>query len=308
MKISIFLSLIFCLLISPNVNSQTLSDRFEGSWEGKGTLMGSEAHFKMNWNNVLDDQFLKLEFTSKGTSNGEEILFHAMAMYQPDENWKGTWFDSRGIRFDVNGTAEENTLTVEWGSPEIEQGRTVYSIRGENEMTVTDYINQNGTYSKFGEAVYHRIGDGSRPGPPRVTGIGGVFFKSKDPAKTRDWYKTHLGFTSDENGGSFVWRKFDAPESFGFTVWHPFAQNDDYFNLSERDFMINYRVNNLEELIMKLESASVQFVGEVEEYPFGKFAWILDPDGQKVELWEPYDADYFQMLNEDGGQIFNSSN
>ena len=293
--------------IPVEIHSQNLSDKFEGSWEGSGTLMGSETDFKMNWDKILDGQFIRLTFTSKRTANEEEILFHASATYRPnDENWQGTWFDSRGISFDVTGTVEEYALSVEWGSPDIEQGCTVYEMTGENEMTVTDYVNQNGTYSKFGEAVYQKVGD--KNSKPKVIGIGGIFFKTEDVQTTRQWYREHLGITNNEQGGSFVWRTFDSADDFGFTVWHAFPEDDDYFNLSNSDFMINYRVNNLDGLIEKLESEGVEFVGEVEEYPFGKFAWILDPDGQKIELWEPYDAGFFNVINEDGSQIYNPSN
>ncbi len=287
--------------------SQNLAEKLEGSWEGKGTLMGAEADFKLNWDKILNDEFLQLTFTSRRLINDEEILFHATATYHPDsENWHGTWFDSRGISFQVNGTVDENALSVEWGSPDIEQGRTVYELTAENEMTVTDYVKQNGSLSKFGEAVYHKVGMNREE--PAVIGIGGIFFKSKNAQQTREWYHKYLGVASNENGGSFVWRKFDSPDDFGFTVWHAFQEDNDYFNLSNREFMINYRVNNLDELIKKLEDDGVEFVGEVEEYPFGKFTWILDPDGQKIELWEPADAGFFNMIKSDGSQLYNSSN
>lgn len=308
MKYTLFNIVILSFLIFGKVHSQNLSDKFEGSWEGKGTLMGAETSFKMNWDKVLNDQFMKLTFTSHRVSGEEAILFHATAMYKLDEeHWAGTWFDSRGISFGVDGTESKNTLTVEWGSPDIEQGRTVYSITDENEITVTDYVNRNGSYSKFGEAVYQRVGNAGNFSSPKVTGVGGVFLKSENPEKTREWYKKHLGLASNNQGGSFVWRKFDDSEEYGFTVWHSFARDDDYFNPSDQEFMINYRVNNLDALVTKLESAGVKLVGDVEEYPFGKFAWIMDSDGQKVELWEPYDAEYFEMLNEEG-VIFHPSN
>lgn len=305
---NIFISVItICLMIPGMIHSQNLSEKLEGSWEGKGSLMGSEADFKMNWDRILDDQFIQLTFTSKRIIDEAEVFFHATATYRLDDNkWEGTWFDSRGVSFCVVGTAEDSTLTVEWGSPDIEQGRTVYTITGENEMAVTDYVNQNGTYSKFGEALYQKVG--MKNSTPGVTGIGGIFFKTNDASKTRAWYEEHLGVRSTEQGGSFVWRQFDSADDYGFTVWHAFQQDDDYFNLSNKDFMINYRVNNLDALIKKLEDDGVEFIGEVEEYPFGKFAWILDPEGQKVELWEPYDAGFFNMKSTDGSNMYNPSN
>lgn len=307
MKKLFAINIILCLMIPGLIYSQSLPEKLQGSWEGKGTLMGSEADFRMNWDMILNDQFLQLTFTSKRLSGDQEILFHAKAIYKPeDESWNGTWFDSRGISFEVNGTVEENKLSVEWGSPDIEQGRTVYELTNEHELTVTDFINQDGTYSKFGESVYHRVGFFNDE--PKVIGIGGVFFKTDDVQRTRQWYKDHLGIANNEHGGSFVWRKFDSADDFGFTVWHAFPENDDYFNLSEKEYMINYRVNNLDALINQLEREGVELVGEVEEYPFGKFAWILDPNGQKIELWEPYDAGFFNIINADGTQMYNTSN
>ncbi len=124
----------------------------------------------------------------------------------------------------------------------------------------------------------------------RVTGLGGVFFKSKDPAAMKKWYADHLGIESGEHGGGFHWREKENPEKEGFTAWSIFDEKDNYFVPSESRFMLNYRVENLEELLKKLEKEGVQVVGEIESYSYGKFGWILDPEGRKIELWEPGEA------------------
>lgn len=124
----------------------------------------------------------------------------------------------------------------------------------------------------------------------RVTGIGGVFFKSKDPEVTKTWYSKHLGIESDQYGGKFVWRDQEDPEKECMTAWSPMPDSTDYYNPSESEFMINYRVQDLVALLELLKAEGVEQVGEMEEYEYGKFAWILDPDGRKVELWEPIDA------------------
>jgi len=121
----------------------------------------------------------------------------------------------------------------------------------------------------------------------RVTGIGGVFFKSKDPAGIKSWYERHLGIESGEYGGGFHWREPDDPDKKGFTAWSVFERESNYFEPSDKEFMFNYRVENLEELMETLKSEGVQTVGEIETYPYGKFGWILDPEGRKIELWEP---------------------
>lgn len=123
----------------------------------------------------------------------------------------------------------------------------------------------------------------------RVTGIGGIFFKCEDPAKVKDWYNKHLGFNAGEYGGMFTWREENNPEKTGTTTWSPFKQSSNYFDPSKKEFMFNYRVENLEELLSVLKEEGVQQIGNMEVYDYGKFAWILDCENNKIELWEPID-------------------
>jgi len=125
----------------------------------------------------------------------------------------------------------------------------------------------------------------------RVTGLGGVFFKSANPQALKQWYGKHLHIESGEHGALFKWRQDEDPETAGYTAWSIFPEDTGYFNPASSDFMFNYRVENLEELLKVLEEEGVQIVGEMEEYPYGKFGWIMDPDGNKIELWEPIDED-----------------
>ena len=129
----------------------------------------------------------------------------------------------------------------------------------------------------------------------RVTGIGGVFFKVKDTEKTRQWYRDHLGFNIDQYGTNFEWRQADEGTLIGFTQWSPFKEDSDYF---EQEFMINYRVTDLDGLIKELREKGVTIVDEIESQDFGKFVHIIDGDGSKVELWEPNDEEYDKMLGE----------
>ena len=121
----------------------------------------------------------------------------------------------------------------------------------------------------------------------RVTGLGGVFFKSKDPESMKEWYAKHLGIESGEHGGGFHWRDAENTDEKGFTAWSIFEQATDYFDPAQKEFMFNYRVENLEELLKTLEKEGVEVVGEIQSYPYGKFGWIMDPEGRKIELWEP---------------------
>lgn len=121
----------------------------------------------------------------------------------------------------------------------------------------------------------------------RVTGLGGVFFKVKDRQKMNDWYAKHLGMDVTEYGANFAWREAEDKEKMGLTVWSTFKDSTDYFNPSTKDYMFNYRVENLVELMEQLKQEGVQEVGEIQVYSYGKFGWILDPEGNKIELWEP---------------------
>jgi len=131
----------------------------------------------------------------------------------------------------------------------------------------------------------------------RVTGIGGIFFKTQDPDAMKAWYQRHLGINLDPSyGTSFEWRQAGDPERKGFTAWSPFPADTDYFAPSQKDFMVNYRVADLEGLLDVLRQEGVEVVGEVHSFEYGKFAHILDPDGNKVELWEPIDEAYGKMV------------
>ncbi len=122
----------------------------------------------------------------------------------------------------------------------------------------------------------------------RVTGIGGLFFKTEDPKKAKDWYQKHLGFNTDDWGCTFWWK--DEEGNKCSTQWSPFTKDTKYFEPSKKDFMFNYRVENLVDLLKELEKEGVTIVGKIEEYDYGKFGWILDGEGNKIELWEPKDA------------------
>jgi predicted enzyme related to lactoylglutathione lyase len=125
----------------------------------------------------------------------------------------------------------------------------------------------------------------------RVTGLGGVFFKTKDPKKIKEWYGKHLGLPINEYGCSFEWIDPNNREAkeLAQTAWSPFKEDSNYFQPSEKQFMFNYRVENLVELLKVLKQEGVQIVGEIQEESYGKFGWIMDPEGNKIELWEPKD-------------------
>ncbi len=124
----------------------------------------------------------------------------------------------------------------------------------------------------------------------KVTGIGGIFFKCKDPDNIRKWYSEKLGLVTDQYGSLFEFRQADKPEEKGYLQWSPFLENTQYFKPSEKEFMINYRVENLEALVYELKQNGVTVLDEIETYEYGKFVHILDPENNKIELWEPVDS------------------
>jgi predicted enzyme related to lactoylglutathione lyase len=130
----------------------------------------------------------------------------------------------------------------------------------------------------------------------RVTGIGGIFFKSKDPQQIKEWYKTHLGFDTDQWGTNFEWRQGADPTQKGFTQWSPFTETTEYFAPSQKDFMINYRVEDIEALVAVLKQEGVTVLDEIEVFEYGKFVHILDGEGNKIELWEPNDVEYDKIV------------
>jgi predicted enzyme related to lactoylglutathione lyase len=130
---------------------------------------------------------------------------------------------------------------------------------------------------------------------PKVTGIGGIFFRTKDPVQTREWYGKILGLAINDYGSSFEFRNANNPDEINYLQWSPFSEKTTYFDPSKKEFMINYRVQNIEGLVKKLTENGVTIVDSIEKYEYGKFVHILDPEGNKIELWEPIDHVFTKM-------------
>ncbi len=132
----------------------------------------------------------------------------------------------------------------------------------------------------------------------KVTGIGGIFFFTENPQKTREWYAENLGLEVNEWGSTFEFRNANHPQEINYLQWSPFKSGSDYFDPSKKEFMINYRVQNIEGLVSKLESNGVTIVDKIETFEYGKFVHIMDEDGNKLELWEPIDSVFTEMGGE----------
>ena len=129
----------------------------------------------------------------------------------------------------------------------------------------------------------------------KVTGIGGIFFKCQNPDKMKNWYNENLGLVTNEYGSLFEFRQSDLPDRKGYLQWSPVDEKTTYFEPSTKEFMINYRVNNIEALVEELKAAGVKVLDEIETYEYGKFVHILDPENNKIELWEPVDQVFTDM-------------
>jgi predicted enzyme related to lactoylglutathione lyase len=137
---------------------------------------------------------------------------------------------------------------------------------------------------------------GEKPAPVgKATGIGGIFFKCKDPKKVRAWYGANLGLNVNDYGAVFEWRQGNDTTKKGFTQWSPFKEKTTYFEPSTKDFMINYRVENIEDLVAQLKKNEVTVTDTIETVEYGKFIHIMDIEGNKIELWEPNDIEFEKL-------------
>jgi predicted enzyme related to lactoylglutathione lyase len=122
---------------------------------------------------------------------------------------------------------------------------------------------------------------------PKVTGIGGIFFFTENPKEAREWYSRNLGIETNDYGSSFESRNINKPDEVNTLQWTPFETGSDYFAPSKKEFMINYRVQNIEGLVNKLKENGVTVLDSIVSYDYGKFVHIMDAEGNKIELWEP---------------------
>ncbi len=140
--------------------------------------------------------------------------------------------------------------------------------------------------------------DSAKDTTPKVTGSGGIFFFSENPEKIKAWYAENLGLKVNQWGSSFEFRNAHRPDEINYLQWSPFKQGSEYFSPSKKEFMINYRVQNIESLVKKLEENGVTIVDSIETYEYGKFVHIMDDEGNKIELWEPIDAVFTDLGGE----------
>jgi predicted enzyme related to lactoylglutathione lyase len=139
------------------------------------------------------------------------------------------------------------------------------------------------------------VNSSSDPEFKKVTGIGGIFFKCKDPKKMREWYQTNLGLNTNQYGSVFEWRQAIDSTKKGYSQWSPFSEKTKYFEPSTKEFMINYRVADMDRLIKELKKDGVTITDSIQTVEYGKFVHIMDIEGNKIELWEPNDVEFEKL-------------
>lgn len=150
--------------------------------------------------------------------------------------------------------------------------------------------------STFGFTINEMIHRVDQPEKTKkVTGIGGIFFKCKDPKALREWYEKNLGLNTNQYGAVFEFYRGGDSTQKGFLQWSPFKETTTYFGPSTKEFMINYRVANMDYLVSEFKKNGVQILDSIEVYEYGKFLHIMDLEGNKIELWEPNDIAFEKM-------------
>lgn len=260
--------------------------------EGLKTFFGSDNKIELQPGGAFEIYFLPDNPVGHKGSEGCKVL-----SFLPERFFSFSW--NAPLQFkEVRNSEYKTWVVVQFYQPSQTQTQVILTHLGWPEDTlwspVFDY------FDKAWDLVLNNLPKGNQPmalQPEKmVTGIGGVFFKCKDPKKLKEWYKTHLGLNTDQYGTNFEWREGADSSKKGFTQWSPFPETTKYFSPSTKEFMINYRVVDLETLAEKLKKDGVTITDPIESYEYGKFLHILDLEGNKIELWEPNDLEYDKIV------------
>lgn len=251
--------------------------------EGLKTFFGKDNQIDLQPNGVFEIYFLLDQPVGMRGSEGCKVL-----SFLPKKYFSFTWNIPPNFS-ELRKSGYKSWVTVEFDSINEKQTTITLTHFGwtddEKLNPVIDYFTLAwdkvfSNLSKFDEEIPVATLN-------KVTGIGGLFFKCDDPKKMTEWYRVHLGLNTNEYGAIFEWRRSENSERKGTTQWSPFSKSTNYFAPSTKDFMINYRVNHLAELVDQLKKDGVKITDSIQTYDYGKFVHIMDPEGNKIELWEP---------------------
>jgi predicted enzyme related to lactoylglutathione lyase len=306
--------LLFCFVLFlqlPKIKAQSASqscnccnltfhqfDFWLGEWEvfnKQGIKVGENEIISMQDSCVLQENW-----KSVGNTGTSYNYFD-----KSDSTWNQIYIDNVGTILNLKGKFENQKMVLE--SEKIKSLRADFYYFNRitwqqdslgNVSQTWDIVDDKGNILQVAfDGIYKKkLITNKTESMKKVTGIGGIFFKCKDPETMKNWYKNQLGLKTDEYGAGFEWRQGDDASKYGFTQWSPFNENTKYFEPSTKEFMINYRVENLELLVQELKREGVIFTDEIATYDYGKFVHILDPEGNKIELWEPIDESYDKIV------------
>lgn len=276
-------------LASASPEADLSLDQLQGQWASTSPAFGKPATASMHWEAALGGAFHRLEYRIFHTEGGQSVpVFEGSALYRATAPgaYEATWADSNGDLLPVRGEAEPSALVAHWGDePAGRQGRTRYELMDDGHLVVTDWILQHDDWQQFNQMEFVKM-----PGKEQtttdqerfVTGIGGVFFRGNDPAALYTWYEKHFAINPPPTSYDQQPWKQDA----GYTVFGAFPQDTEYFGHPGQQWMINFRVRDLDGLIAHLREQGIE-VSEPETHPQGRFARLTDPEGNPIELWEP---------------------
>lgn len=245
-----------------------------------------------SWNKILNGNGIKVTHSvNNGVYGGESIIIWD----SKSKNLVSWYFTTAGFYTRSTVSIKNDKITfhekVTGNKEGITETKGIIQLLSNGDLKKETQYFQKGKWVKGHEIYYKETFDSKSiiENYPKVIGIGGIFFKTKNIEETKKWYEVNLGIVPTDTWGTiFQSRNIDNPNEMNSLVWSPFDQKTDYFDPSKKEFMINYRVNNIEKFVKILKKKEVTILNEITEYDgLGKFVHILDPEGNKIELWEP---------------------
>lgn len=273
---------------------------FIGEWQSNGDAFGKPAISTISWQPAFNGKFIRLDYAINSNDSGTPTpVFSGTAYYKHkgDNQFTAFWADSQGSLHPVEAKLTDTPLGTaiisHWGSVDTEQGRTRYTLTQDGNLHVTDWVRAEGTWRAFNENTYTRIsGNTAAPDQPqlteqdkmeKVTGIGGVFFRAKNTEETAQWYKDNLGIDpAPTDYDTLPWQ-----QEAGSTVYAPFAHDTEYFGEPSQQWMINFRVKDLDAIVAQIRANGTEVDIDPAVYPNGRFARTADPAGTPIQLWQP---------------------
>lgn len=259
--------------------------------EGLKTFFGGDNKIELAPNGAFEIYFLlDKPYGEKGSETCKVLS------YLQNKYFSFTW-NAPPQFTEVRNSEHKTWVVVEFHSIKKQQTEIILTHigwpSGEKWNEVYNYFEKAWDVVLAGLLKFDQPQSQTSPIVKKVTSIGGVFFKTKDPNAIKEWYKKHLGLDTDQWGTNFEWRQSDDSTKKGFTQWSPFSEKSTHF---EGPIMINYRVENLEILVEQLKKEGVTITDKIESFEYGKFVHILDNEGKKIELWEPNDIEYDKIV------------